>query len=64
LGGLFIGDSDVVGRADGLDGGELGVLGSVEVEAFFVGGVAVAFGEDVADRVFPAIDAFDFDEFC
>ena len=41
----------------------MGAMGAVEVQAFFVGGMGFAFDEDVADRFFPTLNAFDFDEF-
>ena len=63
FGDAFVGDGDVEVGAGRSDLVEVGAVGSVEVKAFFVGGMGFAFDEDVADRFFPTMDSFDFDQF-
>ena len=60
---FFKGDLDVAFGANFFDVVEAWIVGTEEVEAFGVGGEGAAFGDDVADRVFPLVDDFDFDEF-
>ena len=63
FGDAFVGDGDVEVGAGRSDLVEVGAVGTVEVKAFFVGGMGFAFDEDVADRFFPTMDSFDFDQF-
>ena len=63
FGDAFKGDGDVEVGAGRSDLVEMGAVGAVEVQAFFVGGMGFAFDEDVADRFFPTLNAFDFDQF-
>ena len=63
FGDAFVGDGDVEVGAGRSDLVEVSAVGTVEMKAFFVGGMGFAFDEDVADRFFPTMDSFDFDQF-
>ena len=53
---------DVEPIADAFDVFEDWGFGTKEVQAFGVVGVFFGFCDDVADRVFPSIDGFDFNQ--
>jgi hypothetical protein len=60
---FFKGNADIPGVAGIFDRFHDRFFGAKQMQSLFVGWVFVAFGEDVTDRVFPAMGNFDFNQF-